>query len=61
MKQLIKSGTKLSKEEQKNVFGGRRLNFNNCASICATASAGTPCGPPHCPAICDGHGGWINL
>lgn len=49
----------LNKTEQKEVNGGNPLliHYISCDSICPTAAAGTPCGPPHCPGFCDGYGG----
>ena len=50
----------LNKSEQKEVSGGMltiSLGGNPPCSICATAPAGTHCGPSHCPGICNGQGG----
>ena len=60
----ITDATSLSKSDQKSLNGGLTLKKNDCATVCATAPSGTDClvnGNPHCPAICDGHGGWVNL
>jgi len=51
---------KLAKTIQEEVNGGVRgliLIPASCEQTCVNASAGTPCGPPHCPGVCDGNGG----
>mgnify|MGYP001803134598 CR=1 FL=1 len=51
----------VTKSTQKGVNGGKpRPVVASCASTCANASHGTPCGPPHCPGMCTGNGGWVN-
>ena len=61
----IKGATSLSKSKQTVINGGFKLIIsNNCSVVCQTAPSGTDClvnGNPHCPAVCDGNGGWVNL
>lgn len=60
-KSILNVGKSLNKTDQQQINGGRIFKPSNlCEDICPTASAGTPCGPPHCPGVCDGNGGWIN-
>ncbi len=47
----------LSKNNQKKFNGGINLRPPSCDVTCRTAPEGTPCGPAHCPGICDGRGG----
>ena len=58
----IKDAVSLSKSAQVDVNGGRISFSNLCATTCPTAASGTYCldGGPHCPAECDGRGGWHN-
>ncbi|MEL7147416.1 MAG: hypothetical protein AAFO69_13665 [Bacteroidota bacterium] len=60
----ISDAASLSKSAQKGLNGGLLLRKIDCATVCATAPSGTDClvnGNPHCPAVCDGNGGWWNL
>ena len=60
-KSILNVGKKLNKADQQEITGGGlKPRPIYCEDICPTASAGTPCGPPHCPGVCDGNGGWIN-
>ncbi len=63
MKKLanLKGAKALSKKEQQNINGGgiKPMPFL-CEDICPTSPHGTECGPPHCPGMCDGNGGWVN-
>lgn len=59
-KSILTLGKPLSLENQKQISGGRKTISNLCQDICPTAPHGTPCGPPHCPGMCDGNGGWVN-
>ena len=58
-KSILNVGKSLKKVDQQQIKGGLIRSFL-CEDICPTASAGTPCGPSHCPGVCDGRGGWIN-
>jgi hypothetical protein len=61
-KSILNIGKTLNNVEQKEILGGRLKPVSNaCADICPNAAQGTNCGPPHCPGICDGNGGWINI
>ena len=60
-KSLLNLGEALSKTEQINITGGRNpIRVASCAQTCQTAAHGTPCGPPHCPGMCTGNGGYVN-
>ncbi len=57
----IEGSDKISKDSQKEVNGGKLVPTPpSCASTCVSAPHGTPCGPPHCPGMCTGNGGWVN-
>ena len=60
-KSILNIGKALNKAEQKKVNGGIDLiRIKTCAEACPTATTTIKCGPPHCPGVCDGRGGWIN-
>ena len=59
-KSILNLGKSLSKAEQINITGGLRPSRATCAQTCVTAPHGTPCGPPHCPGMCTGNGGYVN-
>jgi len=61
-KSILKLGKALKKQEQANIFGERSLSLSQCSYVCPTATSGTKCfnGSIHCPAECNGHGGWIS-
>jgi len=51
----------LSKNDQKEINGGMLIisKTPSCEVTCARLPhppQGTPCGPSHCPGVCDGHG-----
>ncbi len=56
----IDGADSVDKAAQKEVNGGTLIRRRSCSETCATASSGTPCGPPHCPGVCTGNGGWVN-
>lgn len=62
MKKLENLGKALSKADQKQVDGGIKLTLNvwNCDTTCPGTNSTAYCGNVHCPAWCDGYGGWIN-
>lgn len=62
LKKISKIGgaSEMKTSAQKSVTGGILLRRVSCESTCVTASSGTACGPPHCPGVCTGNGGWIN-
>lgn len=50
----------VEKSSQKVVNGGTLILRESCATTCISAPSGTPCGPPHCPGVCTGNGGYVN-
>lgn len=54
----IEGADSVSKSNQKSVNGGIRT-IPTCDVSCVNASSGTPCGPPHCPGVCTGNGGYV--
>jgi len=61
-KSILNIGKALDKAEQLEIAGGRELiiRIGLCSEVCPTATTTIKCGPPHCPGVCDGQGGWIN-
>ncbi len=60
-KSILNLGKTLNKIEQTEVFGGiLTIKVKTCAEVCPTATSRIKCGPPHCPGVCDGRGGWYN-
>ena len=59
----IKDAVSISKSAQQHVNGGfGPAGTPLCSAVCPTAPKRTFCwdGGPHCPAECDGYGGWYN-
>lgn len=49
----------VNKTTQKGVNGGKFIPTPPlCSVTCATVDSG-PCGPPHCPGVCTGNGGYV--
>ena len=62
----IKKSVAIEKTEQKALNGGLKFitAVPSCQSVCPSGGNGVFCyvnGNPHCPAYCDGRGGWINV
>ncbi len=61
-KSILNIGKALNKTEQTEINGGiiPLIRIGLCSEVCPTATTTIKCGPPHCPGVCDGRGGWIN-
>lgn len=60
-KQILNLGKALNKNEQTDILGGRPTLISlikTCAEVCPSATRQIKCGPPHCPGVCDGRGGY---
>ncbi|WP_095069133.1 hypothetical protein [Tenacibaculum jejuense] len=61
-KSILNLGKALNKAKQTEITGGivPLIRIQSCPEVCPTATTTIKCGPPHCPGVCDGRGGWIN-
>ncbi|WP_299678604.1 hypothetical protein [uncultured Tenacibaculum sp.] len=59
-KSILNVGKALSKADQTEIIGGVLIKkIKTCAEVCPTSTSSIKCGPPHCPGVCDGRGGWV--
>ncbi len=60
-KSILNLGKALNKTQQTDIFGGMLILtklVGQCKDVCPSATKEIKCGPPHCPGVCNGHGGF---
>ncbi len=64
-KSILNLGKTLNKAKQTTILGGNPLILKptklagQCKDVCPSVTQEIKCGPPHCPGVCDGRGGFF--